>query len=287
MGESKGGVMRKNITIGVIQLDTQNDKAKNLEAIAGFIGEAKEKGASLVALPEMANFIGRGFRDEAEELATGVTFKHLSALAKKHQLWIHGGSIYEINPKDPAKPFNSTMLINPDGALVSVYRKIHPFDVELKEGPSYRESDQISVGHEIVTVDAGVVGHLGFSICYDLRFGELFRLMALQGAEILFVPANFVLNTGKDHWEALLRARAIENGCYVVAPAQCGVKPAFTAYGKSLVVDPWGNVIAKAPDKPGVILAEIDFAYLESVRNQVMTLPNRRDDLYELALKKR
>ena len=134
-----------------------------------------------------------------------------------------------------------------------------------------------------MTVDTGEVGHLGLSVCYDMRFCELFRIMALRGAQILIIPANFTVNTGKDHWEVLLRARAIENGCYVIAPGQIGLKPSYQAYGKTMIIDPWGNVIAMASDKTGVITAEIDLEYLRSVRSQVYTLENRRSDVYQLS----
>ena len=126
------------------------------------------------------------------------------------------------------------------------------------------------------------VGHLGLSICYDIRFPELYRIMALEGAQILLTPADFTMPTGKDHWETILRTRAIENGCYVVAPAQCGVKPKFQAYANSMVIDPWGNVIARASNRPEVITAVIDLDYLAQVRRQIFTLENRRPDVYQL-----
>ena len=131
-------------------------------------------------------------------------------------------------------------------------------------------------------MDTKEVGHLGLSICYDMRFGELFRIMALEGANILLCPANFTLNTGKDHWLPLLKARAIENSCYVIAPGQIGRKPRFQAYGHSMVIDPWGNVIACASDKPCFITAEIDLDYVQTVRQQIFTLENRRSDRYIL-----
>lgn len=195
-------------------------------------------------------------------------------------MWLHGGSIYEKNPQ--GRPYNCTMVIRPDGTLAAKYRKLHPFDVTVPGGGQMRESSQICPGDAIVTVDAGELGTWGLSVCYDLRFGELYRLMALEGAQVLFVPANFTLNTGKDHWEVLLRARAIENGCYVVAPEQFGPGPEFPAYGRSMVVDPWGNVVAQAPDRPGVILADIDLDYVEEIRRKVGTLSNRRTDRYRL-----
>lgn len=264
-----------------IQMDSTGNLQENLAAITDFVDEAAARGAKLIAMPENVNYVGTESAANAEEVPGGPTFRHLSALAQKHQVWLHCGSIYEKNPDDP-RPYNCNMVINPKGELVAKYHKLHPFDVVIKNGPEVKESDRICPGSDIVTVDTGEVGHWGLSICYDIRFGEMYRLMALEGAQILFTPADFTMNTGKDHWEPLLRARAIENGCYVIAPGQYGIKPKFQAYGKSLIVDPWGNVIAKAPDHPCVITAEIDLDYLEKVRKQIFTLENRRSDLYSL-----
>lgn len=264
-----------------IQMDSTGNLQENLAAITDFVDEAAARGAKLIAMPENVNYVGTESAANAEEVPGGPTFRHLSALAQKHQVWLHCGSIYEKNPNDP-RPYNCNMVINPKGELVAKYHKLHPFDVVIKNGPEVKESDRICPGSDIVTVDTGEVGHWGLSICYDIRFGEMYRLMALEGAQILFTPADFTMNTGKDHWEPLLRARAIENGCYVIAPGQYGIKPKFQAYGKSLIVDPWGNVIAKAPDHPCVITAEIDLDYLEKVRKQIFTLENRRSDLYSL-----
>lgn len=264
-----------------IQMDSTGNLQENLAAITDFVDEAAARGAKLIAMPENVNYVGTESAANAEEVPGGPTFRHLSALAQKHQVWLHCGSIYEKNPHDP-RPYNCNMVINPKGELVAKYHKLHPFDVVIKNGPEVKESDRICPGSDIVTVDTGEVGHWGLSICYDIRFGEMYRLMALEGAQILFTPADFTMNTGKDHWEPLLRARAIENGCYVIAPGQYGIKPKFQAYGKSLIVDPWGNVIAKAPDHPCVITAEIDLDYLDKVRKQIFTLENRRSDLYSL-----
>lgn len=272
--------MRKFI-VAAIQLDSRDDKEQNLKNAVSFIEEGVSRGAKLIAMPEQMNYVGNDNVANAEEIPNGPTFKLMSEQAKKHRIWLHCGSIYEKNNTD-SRPYNTNMIINPEGELVAKYRKIHMFDVNIKDGPSVKESDRVCPGNEIVTVDTKEVGHLGLSICYDIRFGELYRIMALEGAQIFFTPADFVLNTGKDHWEPILRARSIENGCYTVSPAQCGVKPRFQAYGKSLIVDPWGNVIAKASDKPCAITAEIDLDYLDSVRRQVLTLDNRREDIYKL-----
>lgn len=269
-------------TVALLQLDSQADVQANLDTVVTFIEEAVERGAKLIAMPESMNYVGTDSASAAEEIPGGPTFRLMSEQAKKHGVWLHCGSIYEKNPDDEKRPFNSTMVINPQGELVAKYHKLHPFDVVIPDGPVNRESDRICPGNEIVTVDTGEVGHLGLSICYDMRFGELYRIMTLEGANILLAPADFTMPTGKDHWETILRTRAIENGCYVLAPGQCGVKPRFTAYANTLVVDPWGNVIARASNRPEVITTQIDLDYVEQVRNQTFTLKNRRPDMYDL-----
>ena len=248
----------------------------------GLAAMAKVHGYRVIlTMPESMNYVGLDNAGHAEEIPGGPTFQLMSEQAKKYGVWLHCGSIYEKNPNDP-RPFNSTMVIDPRGNLAAKYHKIHPFDVVIPNGPVNRESERICPGDEIVTVDTGEVGHLGLSICYDMRFAEMYRIMALEGAQILLMPADFTMPTGKDHWETILRPRAIENGCYVVAPAQYGVKPKFQAYANSLVVDPWGNVIARASNHPQVITAEIDLDYLQQVRRQIFTLENRRPDVYSL-----
>ncbi|SDW94026.1 Predicted amidohydrolase [Acidaminococcus fermentans] len=264
-----------------VQMDSQDDKMANLAAAEGYIREAAARGARLVVLPESMNYIGRDMAQEAEAIPGGPTFQRLSGLARELDLWLEAGSIYESNPEDPARPFNTTFLICPDGTMAAKYAKLHPFDVVLPNGVTSRESDRVCPGKKLTVAETDL-GKVGLGICYDIRFGEMFRIMALEGAKLFAVPANFTVNTGKDHWEVLLRARAIENECYVIAPNQMGKKPRFTAYGNSLMVDPWGTVIARASDKPGVITAEIDLDYVTKVRQSTFTLDNRRPDVYQL-----
>ena len=266
-----------------IQMDTQADREENFRTLEKLIAQAAEQGAKLICMPECVTYLGRNIADAAEEVPGGPSFRFFSAQAKRHGVWLHCGSIYE--KSGDQRPYNCTMLLNPQGELVARYRKLHPFDVVLPNGTSVRESDTIRPGDSIVTAQAGRLGRLGFAICYDMRFGELFRLMALEGAQIFVVPANFTLATGKDHWLPLLRARAIENGCYVIAPGQIGKKPQFEAFGHSLIIDPWGTVTACASHRPGVVLAEIDLDLEQQVRRQLFTLENRREDLYTLARK--
>lgn len=266
-----------------VQMDSQDDKNANLAAAEGYIREAAARGASLVVLPESMNYIGRDMAGEAETIPGGPTFRKMADLARELGIWLEAGSIYESNPEDSARPFNTTFLVRPDGTLAAKYAKLHPFDVVLPNGVTSRESDRVCPGKAIETAETEL-GKVGMAICYDVRFGEMFRIMALEGAKIFAVPANFTVNTGKDHWEVLVRARAIENECYVIAPNQMGKKPRFTAYGNSLIVDPWGTVIARASDKPGVITAEIDLDYVTKVRQSTFTLDNRRPDVYELKI---
>lgn len=270
--------MRKYFA-AAIQLDSQENKKENLKAIGEFIDEAAAKGAKLVGLPEMMNYFGseEGEKVNAEKIG-GETTQLLCEKAKKHEIWLHGGSICEqVEGQD--RVFNTTLLLNPKGDVVASYRKTHLFDVEVSSGVSYKESNAIIPGEEIVVADTDL-GCFGLSICYDIRFPEMYRIMTLRGAQVIFAPAGFTLLTGRDHWEPILRARAIENGTYVIAPNQIGKKTTFQALGKSVIVDPWGNVIAKASDYPGVIMAEINLDYVNDVRSQIPALKNRRTDLY-------
>lgn len=262
-------------------MDSQSDKTKNLSDARMFLEEAVARGAKFVIFPEGMDYCGLDTNDNAEHIPGGPSFNLLAELAAKHSIWVHCGSIHELRDGD-SRPYNTSFVISPKGELASKYRKMHLFDVDVKNGPVVKESDKVSPGEDIITLDTGEIGHLGLSICYDIRFCELYRLMTLQGANILCIPACFSLVTGKDHWETILRTRAIENGCYVIAPGQVGVKPVMPTYGKSMIIDPWGNVVARASDRPCVITAEIDLDYVESVRKQTYTLDNRRSDRYEL-----
>ncbi|WP_126425412.1 carbon-nitrogen hydrolase family protein [Brevibacillus marinus] len=272
------------LKIAAIQMDSQNKKAENLAKAEKMIREAKAKGASYISLPEYFNFIGTEEEEaaNAEVIPDGQTVRFLASLAKELQVWLHGGSMLEKVPGE-SKYYNTTLLFNPAGEIVGRYRKIHLFDVEIENGPSFLESNTKNHGREIVVCDTDFA-KIGLAICYDIRFPELFRLLALQGAEILMLPAEFTLFTGRDHWEVLLRARAIENQTYVIAPGQIGKKPAFQSYGRTLVVDPWGTVIATASDKETVLVSEIDLAYLREMRIQVPSLANRRPEVYSLTI---
>ena len=275
--------MIRKYLLGIIQLDSQNDKGKNLEKICAYIDEAAARGARMVALPEVANLIGDNIgAGGGAETIPGYSTEILAAKARQHGIYVHCGSLREEIPGD-TRAYNTTAMLDPEGQVIATYRKLHTFDVTLPDGTIANESARIRPGKDIVTVDSDL-GRLGFSICYDIRFPELYRLLALQGARVIFAPANFTVPTGKDHWEPILRTRAIENACYIVAPAQIGTKPRFTAFGNSLVVDPWGTVIAKSREEPGVTMAEIDLDFQDKIRGQIPSLKNRRSDVYDLKL---
>jgi predicted amidohydrolase len=260
----------------VIQLSSQEDVAKNLERATGLIADAARAGAEIVALPENFAFMGEEARKreiaESTDPAGPIT-SAISRAAKENNVWIVAGGMPEASG-DPARPFNTSLLVGPDGSVRSRYRKIHLFDVDLPDGTRLLESGATTAGSDpIVTEAAGV--KLGMTICYDLRFPELYR--RLEGARIVTVPAAFTLTTGKDHWHVLLRARAIENQVFILAPAQHGRHPRNRqTYGKSLIVDPWGDVLAQCPEGEGFALARLDFAAQDRVRASLPCLAHRR-----------
>lgn len=261
----------------VVQLNSTGDKARNLAAAERLVRDAAADGAELVALPEKWNLLAAG-----EELLAGAEPLDgpslTAARAWARELGIHllAGSVSE---RGPEKAFNTSVLVGPDGEDLGVYRKIHMFDVDVG-GVSYRESAYEQAGEEVVV--APVDGtNLGLTVCYDLRFPELFRILALRGAQLIGVPAAFTAATGRDHWEVLLRARAIENQVFVLAPNQVGeAPPHYSSYGRSAIIDPWGVVLATAPDEECFVAAELDLAAQERVRKSLPSLANRRPGAY-------
>ena len=269
--------------IGVVQIDSQTDREKNLKRAEELFWEAIEKDVKLVAFPEAVAVADKG-ESAPENAENGPTATLMKRLAREARVWVLAGSFYEENPGGLRK--NTSLLIDPEGKTVARYSKMHLFDADLPDGTVARESSRTSAGDAIVVADTEL-GKIGMSICYDVRFPELYRLMALKGAEILMVPAAFAQNTGRDgHWKTLLIARAIENGCYVIAPAQTGSKRdgTFITYGHSLIIDPWGTVLAEAPQEGECVLtAEIDPERLKFVRASMPSLANRREDVYKLS----
>lgn len=268
------------IRAACVQLESGADKSENLAKADALVDRAAKAGARLVVLPEKWNGIGNAaaLHELAEPLEGGETVTTMAEWARRHDLWLVGGSITE--RRDGHERLSNTCCVfAPDGELAAVYRKIHLFDVEVG-GQVYRESEAEEPGGERVLVDVDGWG-TGLTICYDIRFPELYRLLTLAGAEILTVPANFTLATGKDHWRLLLRARAVENQCYVLAAAQVGEPmPGRPSYGHSAIVDPWGTVLADAPDEETVIVADLDRARLRRIRETLPSLANRRPEAY-------
>ena len=264
-----------------VQMDSGHDKGGNLRKACAYIDEAAANGAKLVCFPEVMNLSGRNVGEGGgRETVPGYTTERLMAKAREHGLYIHSGSFYELLPGEQ-RAANCSVLIDPEGRIIAKYRKVHVFDGVLSDGTVCTESDRIRPGDSVVTADTAL-GRIGMSICYDIRFPELYRLMALQGAQIMCVPASFTRPTGKDHWEIMLRARAIENACYVIAPDQTGQKEQYLAHGNSMIVDPWGKVLARAGDGEGIIYADIDLDYLDEVRARIPSLQNRRSDVYDV-----
>jgi predicted amidohydrolase len=262
------------IRVACVQLTSRPDKAANLERAEELVARAAATGADVVVLPEKWNALGSAevYRAAAETLAGGESVDAMARWARTLGVTLVGGSITE-RREGRDKLSNTCCVFDAEGALVAVYRKIHLFDVEVG-GRVYRESDVEEPGTEPVVAEAEG-WRLGLSVCYDVRFPELYRLLADDGAELVTVPANFTAVTGRDHWHVLLRARAIENQLYVAAAAQFG-----EAYGRSLIVDPWGTVLAQAPDEETVVAADLDRARMHAIRTSLPSLANRRLDAY-------
>jgi len=259
-----------------VQLDSTADRGRNLEQTERLVRDAAGVGATLVVLPERFDLRGteEDYARGAEPL-DGPTIERMRGLARELRVDLVAGSFAE-RREGHDKLSNTSVHIGPDGELRAVYRKIHLFDVTVGE-TEYRESDSDEPGDAVVVSEAGDGTKVGLTVCYDVRFPELYRILALEGALVMTVPANFTRTTGAAHWEVLLRARAVENQCFVVAPAQAGeYPPGMPAYGNALIVDPWGEVLARAPGEGETfVAADLDFVRLQEVRERIPSLANR------------
>ncbi|MFB9239558.1 carbon-nitrogen hydrolase family protein [Plantactinospora siamensis] len=261
--------------VAVCQVNSREDRKANLEVAAELLDRAAAAGADLAILPEYVDHLGPADTAPVPEERDGEFAAFFAAAAARHGMWVHAGSFHERGP-DPDRTYNTSLIFDRTGRLAGSYRKIHLYDVEIPGRVSYLESRTVAPGAEpaVVPVDGLPVG---LSICYDLRFPELYRRLVELGARVLVVPAAFMLHTGRDHWEVLLRARAIENQCYVIAAGQIGDhEPGRTCFGRSMVIDPWGTVLAQAPDVVGVTVADLDLDRLERIRTELPSLANRR-----------
>jgi predicted amidohydrolase len=262
--------------MGAVQMTSTPDRARNVETALRLVNEAADLGARLVALPENFPYMGPedGRRASAETIE-GPTLGALREVARRRGLFIVAGSIPESVP-NPRMTANTSTVIADDGSIVATYRKIHLFDVNIPDGARYAESEVVVPGDKVVVAPTPL-GRIGLTVCYDLRFPELYRKLASLGAEVITIPSAFTLFTGKDHWEVLVRARAIENLAYVVAPAQVGRHSATRqTFGNAMIVDPWGVVLARCPDGEGVCVAPFNRARLERVRQELPALKHRK-----------
>ena len=268
---------QSTLHLAAIQMCSRQDRAENLERAQALLEEAARQGARLIALPENFSFLDReGDKLQAlEDLDTGPSVRMLRDFAAAHGVMVVGGSV-PLRAADGARVTNTCLVFNADGSLAARYDKMHLFDISLDAAHTFQESRFIEAGTQVVTFEG--FGHtMGLSICYDLRFPELYRHLALAGAKVLFIPSAFTMHTGKDHWEVLIRARAIENQCYVVSPAQYGRhNDRRESYGRTMIVDPWGQVLAQAQDREAVVTADIDLDYLDDIRRRLPCLEHVR-----------
>lgn len=274
----------EKIQIGICQMTVQADKALNLAKAEKMIHEAAQQGSSIIVLPEMFNSpydikLLSVYAEKEDEEST----RFLSRMAREHQVILVGGSIPERDAS--GEIYNSCFVYGSDGSKLARYRKTHLFDVDIPGQISFKESDILYPGNEITMVDTGLL-RMAVLICYDIRFPELARIAMLNGAELLVVPAAFNTTTGPAHWELLMRARAVDNQVFVAAasPAR-NPNASYPCWGHSMVVDPWGTIIAKCEEEENIILCTLDPLKLKQVRKQIPVLEQRRTDLYEIRLK--
>jgi predicted amidohydrolase len=261
--------------VALCQVNSREDRAANLAVAREQLERAAAAGADLAVLPEYVDYLGPTSGEPKPEPVDGEFAAVFARAARELRMWVVAGSFHETGPDDD-HTYNTCLVFDRAGELAATYRKIHLFDIDIPDRVSYQESRTVAPGTDVVTVELDGVA-VGLSICYDLRFPELYRRLAIAGARVLLVPAAFTAHTGRDHWEVLLRARAIENQCYLVAAGQIGDhEPGQRCYGRSMVIDPWGTVIAQAPDVVGVTIADLDLARVDVIRRDVPSLANRR-----------
>lgn len=271
----------EKFNVAVCQLTVGGDKQKNIGQAREMIHRAAGRGARLVVLPEMFNcpYQAHKFPVYAETYPEGQTFSMLAAAAAEEKVYLVGGSVPE---QDGERVYNSSFVFGPDGNLLARHRKMHLFDVDLPGGVTVKESSTLGAGEQVTVVPTEFCP-VGVAICYDIRFPELIRLMALRGAKIIVIPAAFNMTTGPAHWDLVFRARAVDNQVFVIAasPAR-DVQAKYVAYGHSMIVDPWGDILARADEKEQVLLGEVNLRKLEKVRRELPLMAHRRTDLYQL-----
>lgn len=260
------------VIVAAIQMTSTEDWEANLKKAEELIGSAADRGARIVALPENFAFL----RSDGDEISfkqtlDGEILAKMKTTAAKHRIHLLCGTIPEAIPES-RQVYNTSVLLDPHGEILSAYRKIHLFDVRLEGRAVFQESAFVRSGIEVVCAETEY-GKMGLTVCYDLRFPELFRILTLMGSRIIFVPSAFTEFTGRDHWQVLLQARAIENQVYIIAPAQFGAhSQKRRSYGRSMIVDPWGSILACAPDQEGPVFAEVDFQLQDRIRKELPCL---------------
>ncbi len=275
--------LSRRVKVGVVQLNCTEDKEQNLARVETFIRAAAKEGSDIVVTPENTNFISSlDKKVSASEDYQGPTVTLFKKLARELRVYLLLGSFNE--RVDSSKCYNTSLLFSPEGTIVAKYRKLHLFDVTLPRGEVFKESDFVKRGSEVVVADLPW-GKVGLTICYDLRFPELYRLLAKKGTEVIFVPSAFTFTTGRDHWLPLLQARAIENLVYIVAPAQWGKhdkEGKRESWGRSAVIDPWGIPLAVLPDGEGYTVVDLWLERVSVLRRSIPVLQNSRFDIKEV-----
>lgn len=265
------------IKTALLQLNSTSDITENITTVEQMVADASAKGAQLVATPENSFLMEASGQDHLRySHATHPAVEASVRMAKKNKVWLLIGSIH-VTPEGEKRSHNRSLLIDPNGHIAAHYDKIHLFDVDVPGDRSYRESDRILPASSLVTANC-LGAMLGMTICYDVRFPQLYRALAKKGANILTVPAAFTQITGEAHWHVLLRARAIENSCFVIAPAQTGIhSDGRRTFGHSLVIDPWGRVLADGGTEPGVVICDLDLNEVQKVRTRLPSLTHDRE----------
>lgn len=262
-----------------VQTTSAAEIAPNIAASSELVRQAHAEGATFIAMPEVVNLCEKrpgGLEKKAHPEASEPALTAYRKLSAELGIWLLAGSLV-VKLEDDPRMANRSFLMDPGGEIVAKYDKVHMFDVDLEGGESYRESNRFRPGDRAVIAETPW-GPLGMTICYDMRFPGLYRTLAQAGARILTVPSSFTQPTGRAHWHTLLRSRAIENGCYVVAPAQCGDhEDGRKTYGHSLIISPWGEILADAGEEPGVIVADLDLSKVDEARSMVPSLTHDRD----------
>lgn len=272
------------LKVALCQMLVTEDKDKNLEKAEGMIKDAIQKGAELVVLPEMFNcpYDNSYFPKFAEHYPEGKTIKFLSKTARENKIYLVGGSIPEKD--EEGNIYNTSFIFSKTGDLLGRHRKVHLFDIDVKDGIRFMESDVLSYGRDLTVFDTQY-GKIGVAICYDIRFPELMRLMAIKGVKIIVVPAAFNMTTGPAHWEVLFKVRALDNQVYMLgtAPAR-NLNASYTSYGNTIITDPWGRIVNKLDENEGILVEVLDLNLVDRIREDLPLLKHRRTDLYRLEL---